>query len=71
MKIATIIAFVLVIVGALVWLAVGLFDFNIVGMIFGYGSASVISRTIYTLVGIAGLWLIFYWAAYNPFRRLD
>lgn len=71
MKIATIISFILVIVGALVWLAVGLFDFNLVGMIFGYGSVAIVSRIIYTLVGLAGLWLIFYWVAYNPFRRMD
>ena len=71
MKITTIIAFILVIVGALVWLAVGLFNFNLVAMIFGYGSVAIVSRIIYTLVGLAGLWLIFYWAAYNPFRRLD
>ena len=71
MKTTTIIAFILVIVGALVWLTVGLFNFNLVGMIFGYGSVAIISRIIYTLVGLAGLWLIFYSVAYNPFRRLD
>ncbi len=71
MKIATIISFVLVIVGAIVWLLVGLFNFNLVGMIFGYGAAALVARIIYTLVGLAGLWLIFYWVAYNPFRRLD
>lgn len=71
MKIATIISFVLVIVGAIVWLLVGLFDFNLVGMIFGYGASALVARIIYTLVGLAGLWLIFYWVAYNPFRRLD
>ena len=71
MKIATIISFILVIVGAIVWLLVGLFDFNLVGMIFGYGASALVARIIYTLVGLAGLWLIFYWVAYNPFRRLD
>ena len=71
MKITTIISFLLVIVGAIVWLLVGVFNFNVVSMIFGYGSAAIVSRIIYTLVGLAGLWLIFYWAAYNPFSRLD
>ena len=71
MKITTIIAFSLVIIGALVWLLVGLFDFNVVALIFGAGAHAVVSRIIYSLVGISGLWLIFYWIAYNPFRNLD
>ena len=69
MKITSIIAFFLVIVGALVWLMVGLFNFNLVAFIFGT-SAAVVSRIIYSLVGIAGLWMIFYWAMYRPFRRI-
>ena len=69
MKITSIIAFFLVIVGALVWLMVGLFNFNLVAFIFG-SSAAVVSRIIYSLVGIAGLWMIFYWAMYRPFRRI-
>ena len=71
MKITTIIAFTLVIVGALVWLLIGLFDFNVVALIFGAGGSAVVSRIIYSLVGISALWMIFYWAIYNPFRRLD
>ncbi len=70
MKITSIIAFLLVIVGAIVWLMVGLFNFNIVAFIFG-SSAAVVSRIIYSLVGIAGLWMIFYWAMYRPFRRMN
>lgn len=69
MKITSIIAFLLVIVGAIVWLLVGLFNFNLVAFIFG-SNAAVVSRIIYSLVGIAGLWMIFYWAMYRPFRRL-
>ena len=71
MKITTIIAFTLVIIGALVWLLIGLFDFNLVALLFGSGAGAIISRIIYSLVGISGLWLIFYWIAYNPFRHLD
>ncbi len=71
MKITTIIAFTLVIIGALVWLLVGIFNFNLVAAIFGAGSGAVISRVIYTLVGISGLWLIFYWLLYNPFKAID
>lgn len=43
---------VLTIVGAIVWGFIGLFEFNLVTSIFGEG---VISRLIYTLVGIAGI----------------
>jgi uncharacterized membrane protein YuzA (DUF378 family) len=50
-------ALILVIIGALNWLLIGLFQFDLVAAIFG-GSASVLSRIIYSLVGIAGLWCI-------------
>ncbi len=71
MKITTIIAFTLVIIGALVWLLVGLFNFNLVAFLFGVGSGAVISRIIYSLVGISALWMLFYWALYHPFRHID
>ena len=71
MKTTTIIAFSLVIIGALVWLLVGLFNFNLVAWIFGAGSAAIISRVIYSLVGISALWMLFYWALYHPFRAID
>ena len=51
------VALVLVIVGAINWGLVGLFDFDIVAAIFG--KMSVISRIVYDLVGLAGLYLIF------------
>lgn len=44
---------VLTIIGAIVWGIIGIFDVNIVDMIFGAGS--IVSRIIYTLVGIAGI----------------
>ena len=68
MKTASIIAYVLVIVGAIVWLLVGLFNFNLVGAIFG--ATSVVSRIIYSLVGISGLFLIFFALAYRPFKEV-
>ena len=71
MKTSAIIAFILVLVGALVWLMVGLFDFNLVAFAFGTGASAVVSRIIYSLVGISALWLIFYWMAYDPFRRMN
>lgn len=46
---------VITIVGALNWLLVGLFRFDLVAAIFG-GSDSLISRIIYVIVGLAGLW---------------
>lgn len=56
MKIIDTIALVLVIIGAIVWGIVGIFNFNIVDAIFGVGS--ILSRIIYILVGISGLWAI-------------
>jgi len=50
-------ALFLVIVGALNWLLVGLFQFDLVAAIFG-GQQSLLSRAVYSLVGIAGLWSI-------------
>jgi uncharacterized membrane protein YuzA (DUF378 family) len=50
-------ALVLVIVGALNWLLVGLFQFDLVAAIFG-GQDALLSRVIYTLVGVAGIWTI-------------
>lgn len=70
MKIASIIAFVLVIIGALNWLLIGIFDVNIVGLLFGYGEAAVVSRIIYGVVGLAGLYMIFYIWAYRPFAKV-
>jgi len=51
------ISLVLVIVGALNWLLVGLFQFDLVAALFG-GQDAVLSRIIYTLVGLAGIWSI-------------
>ncbi|HOX10617.1 MAG TPA: DUF378 domain-containing protein [Candidatus Moranbacteria bacterium] len=51
------VALVLVIVGAINWGLVGLFSFDLVAAIFS--SMSVISRIVYDLVGLAGLYLIF------------
>lgn len=56
MKIIDKIALVLVIIGAIVWGLIGLFNFNLVEVIFG--NMTLISRIIYTLVGVSGLWAI-------------
>lgn len=44
---------VLTIIGAINWGLIGLLNFNLVAFIFG--ESSVLSRIVYTLVGIAGL----------------
>ena len=51
------ISLLLVIIGALNWGSIGIFGFDIVGALFG-GQGSIISRIIFTLVGLAGLWAI-------------
>lgn len=51
------ISLILVIVGALNWGAVGLFGFDFVAWLCG-GQAAVISRIVYTLVALAGIWCI-------------
>lgn len=56
MKTIDTIALVLVIIGAINWGLIGLFNFNLVDTLFGVGSA--LSRIIYTLVGVSGLWAI-------------
>ena len=48
------IALILVIIGGINWGSIGLFQFDIVGWIFG-GQSAVISRIIYTLVAIAAV----------------
>lgn len=51
------IALILVIIGALNWGGVGLFQFDAVAWLFG-GQAAMISRIVYTLVALAGIWTI-------------
>lgn len=48
-------ALILMVIGALNWGMIGLFGFDLVAALFG-GSISAISRIIYTIVGLAGLW---------------
>lgn len=51
------IALILVIIGALNWGSIGLFGLDLVGMLFG-GQGALISRIIFAVVGLAGLWSI-------------
>ena len=50
-------ALVLSIIGSLNWGLIGIFGFDLVGWLFN-GQGSVVSRIIFTLVGLAGLWCI-------------
>ncbi|MCL2837561.1 MAG: DUF378 domain-containing protein [Oscillospiraceae bacterium] len=50
-------ALILVIIGAINWGSIGLFGVDIVGAIFG-GTHGMLSRIIFTIVGLAGLWAI-------------
>jgi uncharacterized protein len=52
-------AITLTIIGALNWGIVGLFKFNLVDTLFGSYNTSLVSRVIYALVGISGLYLIY------------
>ena len=47
----------LIIVGALNWGLVGLFSFDLVAWLFG-SSAALMSRIIYTVIALAGVWCI-------------
>ena len=50
-------ALILSIIGSLNWGLVGIFQFDLVAWLFG-GQGSMISRIVYTLVGLAGIWCI-------------
>jgi uncharacterized membrane protein YuzA (DUF378 family) len=52
-------ALALVIVGALNWGLVAIAEFDLVATIFGldFGETNALSRVVYGLVGVSGLWL--------------
>lgn len=64
MKAFNSIVLALVIIGAINWGCIGLFGLDLVGTLFG-GTTSAISRIIFTLVGIAGIW------AFSFFNKVD
>ncbi len=51
------IALILSIIGSLNWGLIGIFKFDLVAWLLG-GQGSVLSRIIYTIVGLAGIWCI-------------
>lgn len=68
MKFTSILAFVLVIIGALNWFMIGIFSFDLVAAIFG--AMTVWARIIYALVGLAGIYMIFFIFVYKPFKSI-
>ena len=53
-------ALTLVIIGAVNWLLIGIFRFDLVSFLFG--NMSMLSRIVYTLVGLSGLYLFRFFA---------
>ncbi len=51
------IALILTVIGALNWGSIGIFGFDVVAWICG-GQMSVLSRIVYTIVALAGIWCI-------------
>ena len=51
------ISLILVVIGALNWGSIGLFRFDAISWLFG-GQGAVVSRIIFTLVALAGVWCI-------------
>ena len=50
-------ALTLVIIGAINWGLVGIFQFDLVAWLFG-GQGAILSRVVYTLVALSGIWAI-------------
>lgn len=51
------ISLILVVIGAINWGAIGLFQFDLVAWLFG-GQSAIISRIVYTVVALAGIWCL-------------
>ena len=65
------IALILTIIGALNWGSIGLFKFDIVAWLCG-GQTALVSRIIYTVVALAGIWCIsLLFRARERFESLD
>ena len=61
------IALILSIIGSLNWGLVGIFQFDLVAWLFG-GQDMIISRILYTVIGLAGLWCVS--LLFRRFRRM-
>ena len=67
-KLMDTLALIISIIGCLNWGLVGIFQFDLVAWLFG-GQDAVFSRIIYTVVGLAGLWLVT--LLFRRLRRMD
>ena len=54
MKVIDKIALVLIIIGAINWGLIALFELDLVALLFG--EMTIVSRIVYGLVGLSGLW---------------
>ena len=66
MKMFDNISLTLVIIGALNWLLIGVFRFDLVAFLFG--NMTLLSRIVYILVGLCGLYLITFYGRINDRR---
>ncbi len=65
------IALIITVIGALNWGSIGLFGFDLVAWICG-GQTALLSRIIYTVVALAGIWCIsLIFRARERFQALD
>ena len=63
----TLTTLIIMIIGAINWGLIGLFNFNLVAAIFG--DMSAFTRVIYTIVGLAGVALLIEFATSTEHRR--
>lgn len=68
MKLSGILSYILVALGALLWLIFGLLNIDVIGEIFGY--RSIITRYIYVGIGIGGMFFIYVSLAFHPLKAL-
>lgn len=68
MKLSGILSYILVALGALLWLIFGLLNINVIGEIFGY--RPIIARYIYVGIGIGGMFFIYVSLAFHPLKGL-
>ena len=59
-------ALILSVIGCVNWGLVGIFQLDLVAWLFG-GQGSVISRLIYTIVGLSGIWIATFLVRRNAF----
>lgn len=64
------IALTLVIIGAINWGLIGFFQFDLVAALFG-GMSTVVSRVIYALVGISGLYCLSLYGRLDDTERIE